>query len=238
MSRQARKCLHRPTSDFYRFSDDAVLVADGHSLVVGYHGSVILSVCQYHALRVAGSAGRVEDVAYIFFVGLLVERLHFSLARQSLTEFEEVVKVEGCRVVRADSHAAVEDDDALQRMAEREYAVCLVVLLLLADKEEANLRIVNHILYLLFGRGSVERYGHDTHAVGTEVGDEVLDAVLREHADGVLRLSSEIEEGIAGLLHKSGEATIAHGLPYRTAEILIREGFALSILLCLLKGEN
>ena len=69
-------------------------------------------------------------------------------------------------------------------------------------------------------------------------GDEVLDAVLREYADGVLRLGAEIEEGIAGLLHKSGEATIAHGLPYRTAEILIREGFALSILLCLLKGEN
>ena len=140
--------------------------------------------------------------------------------------------------MRADAHAAVEYDDALQRMAEREYAVCLVVLLLLADKEEANLRIVNHILYLLLGRGRVERYGHDTHAVSTEVGDEVLDAVLREHADGVLRLSSEIEEGIAGLLHKSGEAAVAHGLPHRTTEILIREGFALSILLCLLKGEN
>ena len=215
-----------------------VLVADGHSLVVCNQGCVILSVCQHHALRLAGCAGRVKDVADIFFVGLLVECFHLCLARQSLAELEEVVKVEGCRVVRADAHAAVEDDDALQRMAEWEYAVCLVVLFLLADKEEANLRIVNHILYLLFGRGRVERYGHDTHAVGTEVGDEVLDAVLREYADGVLGLGAEIEEGIAGLLYKSGEATIAHGLPHRTAEILIREGFALSILLCLLKGEN
>ena len=216
----------------------AVLVADGHNFVVGNQGCVILSVCQHYALRLAGCAGRVKDVAYIFFVGLLVECFHLCLARQSLAELQKVVKVEGSWVVRTDAYAAVEDDDALQRVTKWKYTVCLVVLFLLADKEEANLRIVNHILYLLFRSGRVERYGHDTHAVGTEVGDEVLDAVLREYADGVLGLCAEIEKGIAGLLHKSGEATIAHGLPYRTAEILIREGFAFSILLCLLKGEN
>ena len=77
----------------------AVLVADGYSLVVYNQGCVILSVCQHNTLRLAGCAGSVEDVAYIFLVGLLVKRLHFCLARQSLTELQEVVKVEGCRVV-------------------------------------------------------------------------------------------------------------------------------------------
>ena len=91
---------------------------------------------------------------------------------------QEVVEVECSGVVCRDAHRAVEDDDALQRMAECEYAVCLVVLLLLADKDEAHLRIVNHILYLLLRGCGIERDRYKLHAIGTEVGNEVLQTVL------------------------------------------------------------
>lgn len=83
---------------------------------------------------------------------------HFRLARQAFAVLQEVVEVECCGVVCRDAHRAVEDDDALQRVAQPEDAVSLVVLLLLAHKEESNLGIVNHKLYLLLRRGGIEWY--------------------------------------------------------------------------------
>ena len=49
-----------------------------------------------------------------------------------------------------DAHAMVEDDDPLQRRTKRKDAVRLVILILLTDKEDAYLRIVDHVLDLLF----------------------------------------------------------------------------------------
>ena len=58
----------------------------------------------------------------------------------------------------ADTHRTVEDDDTLKRMTHSEHAVSLVILLLLTHKEELNLRVVDHKLYLLFRGCGVEWY--------------------------------------------------------------------------------
>ena len=116
--------------------------------------------------------------------------------------------------MRRDAHRAVEHDDALERVAERKDAVRLVVLLLLAYKDEAHLSVVNHILYLLLGCCSIERDRYKLHAIGTEVGNEILKTVLREHSYLVVGLRTEIEKGVARLLHQLREAVVTDLLPY------------------------
>ena len=164
--------------------------------------------------------------------------LHLALSRQSLAELQEVVEVEGGRVVSGYAYRAVEYDDALQRVAQSEYTVSLVILLLLAYEEEAYAGIVYHVLYLLFGSGGVERDGNHAHTIGSEVGDEILYGILREHTDSVLRLGAEVEQCVGCLLHQLGKAVVAHLLPCRTSKVLVGEGSTVAILLSLLQGEN
>ena len=90
----------------------------------------------------------------------------------------------------------------------------LVVLLLLAYKDEAHLSVVNHILYLLLGSRSIERNGYEFHAVSAKVGNEILKTVLREHSYLVVGLRTEIEKGVARLLHQLREAVVTDLLPY------------------------
>ena len=97
-------------------------------------------------------------------------------------------------------------------MAQSEYTVSLVILLLLAYEEEAYAGIVYHVLYLLFGSRGIERYGDCTHAIGSKVGDEILYGVLREHADSVLRLDAEVEQSVGCLLHQLRRISYRHSL--------------------------
>ena len=119
-----------------------------------------------------------------------------------------------------------------------EYTVRLVILLLLAYEEEAYAGIVYHVLYLLFGSGGVERDGNHAHTIGSEVGDEILYGILREHTDSVLRLGAKVEQCVGCLLHQLGKAVVAHLLPCRTSKVLVGEGSTVAILLSLLQGEN
>ena len=106
----------------------------------------------------------------------------------------------------ADAYGTVEDDDALQRGAEGADAVGLVILLLFSDEEEAHLRVVDHKLYLLFAAGGVERYRHRADAPCAEIREEILDAVLREHAHVLLWPYAEVEQRVRHDLDRSGEA--------------------------------
>ena len=158
--------------------DDAVVFRDIDKLIVGGKSRMILPVGEHHALALASSSTGVEDVAEVGVVGLLPARLEFRLAGQPLAQLDEVAEVKGIGVVGIDIHAVIIDDDALERGAEVEDAQRLVILVLLAYEEEAHLGIVEHIEYLLFAVGGVERHGNGAHTVGTEVGVEVLHTVL------------------------------------------------------------
>ena len=154
---------------------DAVVLGKRHAFAVGLECCVVLSVGEHHAFAFSCGTAGVENVAEVIGVGLRPEVLHLALPRQVLAEGEEVVEVKGVRVVCAYAHAAVEDDDAFKRMAQREHAVRLVVLLLFAHEEEAHLTVVYHVLYLLFAACGVERDAAHAHAVGTEVGTEIVE---------------------------------------------------------------
>ena len=80
--------------------------------------------------------------------------------------------------MRRNMHQRVKDNDTLQGRTQREDATCLVVLLLFTNKQETDLGIVDHELYLLFRRGSIERNGDGTNTPGTEVTLNVLYGVL------------------------------------------------------------
>ena len=73
-----------------------------------------------------------------------------------------------------DAHQRVEDDDTLQGRTEGHHPAGTVVLLLLADKEEAHLGVVDHKLDLLLGTGGVERNGDSTDAPCAKVTLQIL----------------------------------------------------------------
>ena len=158
--------------------DDTVLAGDSHTLLVCLQGSIILTVGQHHALAVAGSSTGIEDVSQIIHTSLLVEFLDFGLARKILTQLQEVLVIEGCRVVCTDAYTGIEDDDALQRWAEGKDTMCLVVLLLFAYEEEANLGIIDHILNLLLTAVGIKRNRDYSDSVCTEIGVQIMHAVL------------------------------------------------------------
>ena len=123
------------------------------------------------------------------------------------------------RVVAGNAHAGVEDHNALQRGAEREYAVGLVVLFLLTDKENLHLGILYHILDLLLRTRGVEGNGDHLDAIGAEVGVKIMNAVLRENGYLVLGLQAEVEHGIAHLFHTQRKLVPINGKPLQATEI-------------------
>ena len=72
----------------------------------------------------------------------------------------------------------VVDDDLLQSGTKREHAVSLVILLLLTHKEEPDLRIANHKLYLLLRTRGIERHRDGTNAESTKVRKQIMHRVL------------------------------------------------------------
>ena len=218
--------------------DHLVFLAYGHTLVVGLQTCGILSVGENHSFAVARGAAGVEYVADILVVGLSPQFFHFRLPRQILAQLDEIFKIEGCRVVSGDAYTAVEDDDALKRRAEGEDAVGLVILFLLAYKEKAHPSVVDHILYLLFAARGIKRHRNRPHAIGAEVGVEILYTVLREHGDMVLRLHTQIEQGIAHLLDSERELVPRHVFPFQTAEAAKRECCSVAIFFCLFVNKH
>ena len=93
--------------------------------------------------------------------------------------------------MRADAHIAVEHHNTFQRVAECEHAVRLIILLLFAYEDETHLRIVHNELYLLLATSCVERNCNGTNAIRAEVGVQILQAILREHGDILLRFNAK-----------------------------------------------
>ena len=73
---------------------------------------------------------------------------------------------------------AVEDDHTLQRGARLRHLAGDVVLVLLADEQEAYAGILQDVAHLLGGAGGIERDGHRTHAERGKVHVQALGFVL------------------------------------------------------------
>ena len=85
--------------------DDAVLVCNRHTLVVCLQSCIILTIGQHHALTVARCSTGIKDINQVIHTCLLVEFLHFCLTRKILSQLQEVLEIEGCRVMCTDAHA-------------------------------------------------------------------------------------------------------------------------------------
>ena len=62
----------------------------------------------------------------------------------------------------------------------------LVILLLFANKEKANLGIIDHILNLLLAAVGIERYRGNSDTIRTKIGVQIMHTVLREDSNFVL----------------------------------------------------
>ena len=181
--------------------DDTILFGNRNALIVCLQSSIILAIGQHHALAISSCSTGIEDISQVIHTCLLVEFLYLRLTRKILSQLQEVLEIESCRVMCTDAHAGIEDDDTFQRWTEGKDTVSLVILLLFAYKEEANLRIINHILNLLLAAVGIERHRGNSDTVCTEVGVQIMHTVLREDSDFVKRFSPKIQEGIAHLFH-------------------------------------
>ena len=190
--------------------DDTVFLGNRHYLVVGSQGSIILSIGQHDTLAVAGSSTGIKDICHIIHACRLIQSLHLGLSRQVLAQLDEILEVKGSRVVSTDAHAGVEDDDTLQRRTESKDTMRLVVLVLLAYKEEAHLSVVNHILYLLLAAGSIEWNRAHLDAISTKVGIEIMHAILGENSNLVMRLGTDVQQSIAHLFHSQRKLIPRH----------------------------
>jgi acetylornithine deacetylase len=84
---------------------DTVLFGNRNALVVCLQSSIILAIGQHHALAISRCSTGIEDISQVIHTSLLVEFLHFCLTRKILTQLQEVLEIEGCRVVGTDAHA-------------------------------------------------------------------------------------------------------------------------------------
>ena len=168
--------------------DDAVFLPHRHTGIVGLESGGILTIGEHHAFRLTRRATGIEDIAEVVVVGLLPQRLDVLLMRQVLAQLDEVVEIHRFRVVHAQTHVTVEDDDTLQSRAEGVHTVSLVILLLLTHEDEAHACIVDHILYLLSRSGGIERDRDHTDTVSAKICVQVFRTVLGEDSDLLLRL--------------------------------------------------
>ena len=168
--------------------DDAVFLPHRHTGIVGLESGGILTIGEHHAFRLTRRATGIEDIAEVVVVGLLPQRLNVLLVRQVLAQLDEVVEIHRFRVVHAQTHVTVEDDDTLQSRAEGVHTVSLVILLLLAHEDDAHACIVDHILYLLSRSGGIERDRDHTDTVSAKICVQVFRTVLGEDSDLLLRL--------------------------------------------------
>ena len=129
--------------------DDTVFFIHRHTPVVCFQCRTVHPVGQHDALALPRRTARVKNIADIIFFRRRPAFLDFRFPRQSLAQLQEIFKVNAVGVMRTDTHARIEDDDAFQRRTECGDTVRLVVLLLLACKKKSYACILNHVLYLL-----------------------------------------------------------------------------------------
>ena len=96
-------------------ADGLVCIVYRYTLAVGFKSGIILSVGQYHTLRVTCRAACIQYVAYIVERSLFPQFLHLCLSGQSFTEFQEIGEIYGVGVVCTEPYTFVEHDDAFER---------------------------------------------------------------------------------------------------------------------------
>ena len=192
--RTLRECQVRPSTlknmGVWQETDNPIGFANGHAFVVSFHGGMVLPVSEHHTLTVAGSTTGIKDIAKVVVVGLGPSFFHLTLSWQIFAQLQKVVEIQGVGVVRADTHVAIVHDDALQRVTKGEHAMSLIVLFLLSNEDKTYLRIVHNELYLLFATGCIEWNCYSANAIRTKVGVEILQAILRENSNILLRFDA------------------------------------------------
>ena len=85
--------------------DDTVLVGNRNALIVCLQSRIILAIGQHHALAISSCSTGIEDISQVIHTCLFVEFLYLRLTRKILSQLQEVLEIEGSRIVGTDAHA-------------------------------------------------------------------------------------------------------------------------------------
>ena len=129
-----------------------------------------------------------------------------------------------------DGHSPVEDNNLRQRLTHREHPLGFVILILLSHKEEADLGIAHHELYLLLRTGGIERDGYCPYAPCAEVAEQILNGVLREDAYVLLNFDAHVEHSVRHFVDRFRKLVPRIRLPGGSPEIFVDEGFTVAQL--------
>ena len=218
-----------------------IVLAQGQHGIVHAEALTVLAVGEHHALALPGGATGVEYVAQVVVVGIGLTLFVFIFQglRNATSQFlfQEIGKVHRQVVGGVFLHLGVEYDDALERARHRYHTECHVVLLLFAYKQEAHLRIVEHVGYLCSTACGIKWYGHRAYAVGTKVNIVSFRFVLREYGNILLHSHAQAQQCKGHLLHIQGKLLPRHGHPLVEVVIAITERGTVAVLFGLLKNE-
>ena len=146
---------------------------------------------------------------------------------------EEVGEIDRKVVFGVLLHFRVENDDALQRPGDGDDAERRVILLLLSDEEEADVRVVQHLGHLCAAAGGIEGDGDHSDAVGSEIDEVCFRFVLGEDSDVLLHLHPGVEQGERDVFHFLGKGVPRDVHPFVKVIVTVTQCRSVSIFLCL-----
>ena len=81
------------------------------------------------------------------------------------------------------------------------YLDSLIVLLLIADKQDFNVGIIYDIFDLFGGIGGINRYGHGSNLHGADIGNRPTRHIMRKNADFLLNAYTVGKQGVGQLIN-------------------------------------
>ena len=173
---------------------DEVLVGKRQSTYVTSESGIIHLVRQHDTLADARRSAGVEDVGQVVFLHFGCELLYLFAMVFPIGKCQKLIEIKAHIVLRVFLYGRVEDDELPHGLLNLEYAVGCVVLVLLADKDVANLGVAHHVLHLGLACRSIERDGDGPDAISTEVHEHAFGHVLRENSDVFLHPDTQFEQ--------------------------------------------
>ena len=132
----------------------------------------------------------------------------------------------------------IKNNNSFERRTKRLDATCLVILFLFTNEKEPYTGILNHILYLLFRTCGVERNTNHPHTVCTKFCIKMVNTVLWEHSNRLLRFHPKVQKSVWNLLYTHWELIPWHCTPLQTTKVTEGNGCFSTVFFRLFMYKN
>ena len=125
--------------------------------------------------------------------------------------------------MRTQTHIIIIHNYSLKRRTQSKYTKRLVILLLLTHKQNADLSIIYHVLYLCFRTCRIKWYCYNANSICSVIRIKMLNTILSKNCNTFLWLNSKIKQSITNLLHLLSKIIPGNSFPLFVTEVLISD---------------